>query len=134
MPKDRGTALVTGASSGIGAAFARAIARQGYDLILTARRLNRLEDLSKQLETETGREAKVVSADLSQSEDVERLTKVISAGDPLTLLVNNAGFGGYGPFVDADPSHVESILAVHVGATVHLTRAVLPRMTERGEG
>ena len=131
---DRGKAVVTGASAGIGAAFAHAVARQGHDVMLTARRRDRLDELAVTLRAETGREVDVVPADLSQRSDVENLARMLWDDDRVTLLINNAGFGGYGPFVELDPKDAENIVAVHVGATVRLTRAVLPKMVERGGG
>jgi short-subunit dehydrogenase len=134
MASDRGRALVTGASGGIGSAFAEAIARRGEDLILTARRTDRLEQLAARLRAETESEVEVVPADLTQDEDVDALVERLSSEDRLTFLVNNAGFGGYRPFVELDPDDAENILDVHVGATVRLTRAALPGMIERGSG
>jgi uncharacterized protein len=134
MASDRGKALVTGASAGIGTAFADAIARRGQDLILTARRTDRLEQIAARLRAETDREVEVVTADLTQESNVARLEELLSSDDRLALLVNNAGFGGYRPFVELDPDDARKILSVHVEATVRLTRAVLPGMIERGAG
>jgi short-subunit dehydrogenase len=134
MASELGRALVTGASAGIGTAFAEAIARRGQDLILTARRTDRLEQIAARLSAETESDVEVVPADLTQRSDVARLEKLLSSDERLTLLINNAGFGGYRPFVELDPDDAEDILAVHVGATVRLTRAALPGMIERGNG
>src|SRR5687768_4346002 len=97
MASDLGRALVTGASSGIGAAFAEAIAHRGQDLILTARRTDRLEEMATRLRSESDVEVEVITADLTQESDVARLEEALSSDDRLTLLVNNAGFGGYRP-------------------------------------
>jgi short-subunit dehydrogenase len=134
MASDSGRALVTGASAGIGTAFAEAIARRGQDLVLTARRTDRLEQIAARLRAESDVEVEVITADLTQESDVVRLEEALSSDDRLTLLVNNAGFGGYRPFVELDPGDAENILAVHVGATIRLTHAALPGMVERGNG
>jgi len=134
MASQRNRALITGASAGIGEAFAERLARGGYDLVIAARRRERLDALAQRLAKETGAEVEVFVADLSEAGDLARLEERAASDEGLTLLVNNAGFGAYRPFVELDPAVAESLIDVHVTATVRLTRAVLPRMVARGSG
>lgn len=91
--KTRQTALITGATSGIGKAFAVCYAGMGYDLVVTGRRMDRLEQLCSELSREYGIRAEAVKAELSEEQDMERLLKVIIRRDNIGILVNNAGFG-----------------------------------------
>jgi short-subunit dehydrogenase len=125
--------LITGASSGIGAAFAEQLAAKGYDLVVVARRENRLHDLADRLEREHGADVAVEVADLSSAADLDRLAAIV-AGLELDLLVNNAGFGAYMPFLQLDPARAEELIRVQVLAPTLLARAVLPGMVERGRG
>ncbi len=129
-----GTALITGASSGIGEAFARELAHRGYNLVLLARREALLCSLAEALQREHSILAEPLVADLSSPADLERAA--IRAGEipDLDLLVNNAGFGSGGPFVESDPQEDLRMIRVHVEASVRLTRAALPGMIERGFG
>lgn len=130
----RGTALVTGASSGIGEAFAHRLAREGYRLLLVARRQERLAALATDLQAQYGSAAEVIVADLADPAAVEALAQRIAACSDLTLLVNNAGFGLTGRFAESDPARQLAMIQVHVAATVRLTRAALPGMLARGSG
>ena len=138
MTPDLGTerrrALVTGASSGIGAAFARRLGADGFDLIVAARRRDRLEALAEQLRRDAGVEVDVVEADLADPDQLTQLEARIAADAALELLVNNAGFGGYMPFVNLDPDQAEALIRVHVLAMTRLTRAALPDMIQNGRG
>lgn len=129
-----GVALITGASSGIGAAYARQLARAGYDLILTARRRERLEALAESLRAEHGLMVEVLPADLSVSEDVARVAARIAGLPALDFLINNAGFGRTGPFASSDVAGQLDMVRVHVEATLRLTRAALPGMIARERG
>jgi uncharacterized protein len=131
---DNRRALVTGASSGIGAAFARKLGQEGFDLIVVARRLERLEALAEELHRDAGVTVEVVAADLTDSNQLRQLEALIAETSALELLVNNAGFGGYMPFVDLDPEVAEALIRVHVLALTRLTRAALPGMVENGRG
>jgi uncharacterized protein len=123
------TALITGASSGIGEEFARQLAAMGYDVILVARRKERLEDLAEELSTQ----AHVVTCDLGS--EAEKLPgKVAKLGVDVDLLVNNAGFGLRGHFADLDAGREAEIVRVNCEAVVTLTHAFLPAMIERGQG
>ncbi|MGH7226491.1 MAG: SDR family NAD(P)-dependent oxidoreductase, partial [Gemmataceae bacterium] len=92
----KGTALVTGASSGIGAIYADRLARRGYDLILVARNRGRLDGLAKRIRAETGRAVKVAAADLNDKDDCRRIEAVLRTDTSITMLVNNAGVGAVG--------------------------------------
>ncbi|MDX1524135.1 MAG: SDR family oxidoreductase [Anaerolineae bacterium] len=130
----KGAALITGASSGIGAAYARRLAALGYDLILVARREERLNALAREVEHHYHLQAEVLVADLADSADVTKVEQRLRALDSLTILVNNAGFGTWRQFLEADLQTQLNIIAVNVGALVRLTHAALPGMTARGTG
>jgi hypothetical protein len=128
-----GRALVTGASSGIGATFARALRARGERLVLVARRADRLEALVRELGGEDW--AVALPADLSTSDVAARLRdEVARRGFEIDLLVNNAGLGHTAPFVDQSPEVVRAMLDVNVRAVVELTHAFLPGMLERRRG
>lgn len=130
----RPMALVTGASSGIGATFARQIAQEGYDLTLVARRADRLESLAAELRSQHGVCANAVAADLTRGEDVERIGRLLAQSERLALLVNNAGFGTRGFFFETDAGPQADMHRLHVLATERLTRAALPGMIARRLG
>jgi uncharacterized protein len=132
--RSRPLALVTGASSGIGAAYAERLARDGYDLILVARRRERLEVLAERLRHETDTNAEPLVADLTDAGALSQLESRVADDARLTLVVNNAGFGGYRPFVEVELAVIEELIGVHVSAVTRLTRAVLPGMVHRGKG
>lgn len=127
---ERRVALITGASSGIGAAFARKLASRGYDLILLARREERLRSLAAELKTK----ADVVVADLALEEGIEAAERAIRGCATLDLLVNNAGFGTLGRFWEAEIEGQIRMHEVHVMATMRLTHAALAGMVSRGRG
>jgi uncharacterized protein len=126
-------ALVTGASSGVGAAYAERLAHDGYDLILVARRRERLEALAEKLR-QSGAQAEPLSADLTDADDVQQLETRVANDDRLALLVNNAGFGGYRRFVEVEPRVIDDLINIHVRTVARLTRAALPSMVRRGRG
>lgn len=132
-PHNGSYALITGASSGIGAEFARQLAALGFNLVLTARRQEKLAALAADLQLAHGIKAEVMVADLAQLEDVERLEAKV-AGLNLDVLVNNAGFGTSGGFIDSNLDQQMAMLNVHIVATMRLCRAALPGMTQRGGG
>jgi len=124
-------ALITGASSGIGHAFARRLARDGYDLVLVARRADRLTDLARDLGGEITVET--MSANLTDDGGIRALEDRLRRGD-VTMLINNAGFGNYGPFVETDPDRAEAQIMLHCTAVVRACRAALPAMVARNDG
>jgi short-subunit dehydrogenase len=130
----RPRALVTGASSGIGAAFAERLARDQYDVMVVARRRERLEALAQRLHEHHHVEVEVMAADLTQRDQLLAVERRIAEDTALELLVNNAGFGGYMPFVALDPDRAEELIRLQVVAVTRLTRAALPGMIARGHG
>ena len=126
-------ALVTGASSGIGQALARQIAADGVNLVLTARREERLTNLALELERDQGVKTRVVVADLGESTEVEALLEAVSDLE-IGLLVNNAGFGYVGRFDLLDRDRLRRLVAVNCEAPLILTHALLQGMRERGRG
>lgn len=126
--------LVTGASSGIGAGFARSLAGRGSDLVLVARRGDRLENLASELREKFGVEAEVVVLDLSAPGAAETLKNRITNTKPVDTVINGAGFGTHGPFVSEDEVQVRDEIQVHIGAVVDVTRTFLPEMVHRGRG
>ncbi|NBD07804.1 SDR family NAD(P)-dependent oxidoreductase [Corallococcus silvisoli] len=133
MAGSRGTALVTGTSAGIGAVYARRLAGLGYDLVLVARREERLRALAAELTAAHGVRAEVLRADLTADADIHRVA-ARAGGEDLTLLVNNAGVGGYGPFAQVEPDALEGLAHLHILAPMLATRAALPGMLARGRG
>ena len=127
------TALVTGASSGIGEAYADALASRGIHLVLVARREDRLRELAARLQNAHGIEARSLPADLADSGDLARVDEELQSG-AIDLLVNNAGFGAYMPFTQLPPDRAEELLRVKVVAPTRLTRAALPSMLAKGSG
>jgi short-subunit dehydrogenase len=129
------TALVTGASSGIGRGFADAFARKGFDLVLVARDRSRLEELADALTSQYGVMCEVLPADLSVRADVDRVASRASDRErPVSALVNNAGFGLYQSFLRTDVEDEQRMLDVLVTAVMRVTHAAVPMMIERGSG
>lgn len=129
----RTVVAITGASSGIGAVFARKLA-PGHDLLLIARRKERLEDLSRHLSTEHGARVDILVADLSKQDDLDRVADRIETEPNLTLLVNNAGFGSRGLFWKAHYDQQEQMHKLHILATLRLSHAALRNMVPRDRG
>ncbi len=129
MNQNKPLALITGASAGIGATFARRLSRDGYGLILVARRRDRLEAVA----SEVGG-AEVLPADLTKEEDLKRVERRIAAAPNLDLLVNNAGFGTRGRFFEIAVESQDQMHRLHVMATMRLTHAALRGMVARAKG
>lgn len=130
-----GTALITGASSGIGHAFALLFARHGYDLVLVARNLAALNAVADQIRAEHGVQVLVCMKDLSAPNAAKELFAEVQARDiAIDVLINDAGFAMQGPFVENDTNSVLNMLQVNVVALTHLTRLFLPPMQKRGSG
>ena len=130
----KGTALITGSSSGIGAVYAERLARRGYDLILVARSRGKLDLLARKIGDETGRSVEVIAADLSNRADSARVEEVLRTDQSITLLVNNAGLGATAPLVAADVDKMEEMLTLNVNALMRLTYAAAPAFVARGKG
>jgi len=125
---------VTGASSGIGAAFAEHLARERYELVIVARSRDRLEALASRLRRDHGVGVEVIVADLTRHDDLRVVATAVADDGVLELLVNNAGFGTVGPFVDLDPNREEEEIRLNIVALERLTHAALPAMIARGRG
>ncbi|GAA5165550.1 MULTISPECIES: SDR family NAD(P)-dependent oxidoreductase [Amycolatopsis] len=129
------TVLLTGASSGIGAAFARALAARGADLVLVARRADRLTSLAEELRRSTGVRVEALPADLSRPDVADALRQAVAQrGIQVTGLINNAASGSFAPFAGSDPGTLSAEIAVGALAPMRLTAAFLPAMVHAGHG
>ena len=131
---DRPCALVTGATSGIGAAFASRLAQKGFDLILHGRRQKELMDRAKSLERIYSTSVEIIIAELSRPDEIRKVEERINSLDRLGMLVNNAGYWEPGVFWEHSPDSLEAMIMVHNVAPVRFIRAALPRMLERDKG
>ena len=129
----KGTALITGASTGIGAVYADRLAKRGYDLILVARSREKLSEVAAQLKP-TGRSIETMAADLTKKEDVQRVAERLSTDPTITVLVNNAGLGSAGTLLDSNIHDLESMIYLNVTALARLALAVLPGFLTRKNG
>ncbi|MCK4241446.1 MAG: SDR family NAD(P)-dependent oxidoreductase [Candidatus Atribacteria bacterium] len=127
----QGTALVTGASSGIGEAFAKELASRNYDLVIIARRKDRLLELVEELKSNYSISVDVIPADISTEKGIERVEEYIKKAKNLDLLINNAGFGTKGNFSDVSSEKSINMINLHVLAATRFCRAVLPDMIKR---
>lgn len=129
-----GTAVITGASSGMGKIYAEKLAERGFDLILVARRVERLSALAEQIKAKHGVAVTNIAADLGKPVDLERVAQAIGTDSSITLLVNNAGAMPMGLFAEAQPSVIADMLHVNVLALTRLALAVLPGFKQRDRG
>lgn len=134
IQSDKGTALITGASSGIGAVYADRLARRGYDLILVARNRDRMTSLASHLTTETGRSVEVVAADLGDDSGIAKVGAILASDASITMLVNNAGVGATAPLLESDPAEMDAMIKLNVVALTRLTEAAAPKFVARGSG
>jgi uncharacterized protein len=130
----RGTALITGASSGIGAIYADRLARRGHDLILVGRNRGRLDGVASRLRSETRRAMDVVVANLNERTDLRRVEAVLRTDPSIAVLVNCAGVSAAGPLLSSDADQVEATIALNVIALTRLTYAAEPGFVARGGG
>ncbi|MFE1069790.1 SDR family NAD(P)-dependent oxidoreductase [Streptomyces sp. NPDC058783] len=129
------TALITGSTAGLGAAFARRLAADGHDLVLVARDTERLREQATELHDRHGIEAEVLTADLSTDTGIDAVAARLSdRRSPVDLLINNAGFGNKGRFLDVSMADELTMLKVHCEAVLRLTSAAVEAMRERGRG
>jgi len=131
---NKGTAMITGASSGIGAVYADRLAKAGYDLILVARNAERLRDAASRITRESNRTVEVIAADLTKAEDLARVESVLKTDAGITLLVNNAGVGATAPLLASDIGKMEQMIALNVTALTRLAYAAAPAFVARGNG
>jgi len=132
--KTKGTALITGASAGIGAIYADRLAKRGYDLILVARNQSRLAALAQRLKNETSRSVETIAADLNDKADLARIETTLRTNASITLLVNNAGVGAAAPLLNSDVEKMDEMIRLNVGALTRLTYAAVPGFVTRGGG
>ncbi len=132
--ENKGTAIVTGASSGIGEVYAERLAARGYDLILVARRLDRLEALVKKIGEKTGRKVEALKADLTQKADVALVEKRLKEDASITLLVNNAGISLEGSILENDTAAIEQLIAINITAPTVLSAVAAKVFKARDKG
>jgi uncharacterized protein len=130
----KGTALIIGASRGIGAVYADRLAKRGYDLILVARDHARLETLSARLTSETGRSVTPLPADLNDKADLAKVEATLRGDQTITMLVNNAGVASLAPLLNADVEKMDAMIALNITALTRLTYAAAPAFVARGAG
>lgn len=130
----KGTALITGASTGIGAVYADRLAQRGYDLILIARNGKLLHELASSLSAKTGRKIEALPADLTNKADLRRVEERLKTDSTINLLVNNAGFGGVATLLDSNIDDLENMVDLNITALLRLTAAILPGLVERKSG
>ncbi|MBU9664039.1 SDR family oxidoreductase [Burkholderia multivorans] len=130
----RGTAVVTGASSGIGAIYADRLARRGYDLILVARSRTRLDALAQRITSDTRRSVEVIEADLNDRAALAAVEAKLKQDASITLLVNNAGIGTHTPLLESDVDAMARMIDLNVTALTRLTYAAVPGFVARGHG
>jgi short-subunit dehydrogenase len=130
----RGTALITGASSGIGAVYADRLAQEGYDLILVARSADKLRALAQQLTTRSGRSVETIVADLTKATDLARVEDVLKTDASISVLINNAGFGAAAPLLQSEIGRMEQMITLNVSVLTRLAYAAAPAFVSRGAG
>ena len=131
---NKGTAVVTGASAGMGKLFADRLAKRGFDLLLVARRIDRLEAVAKDLREQYGVGVQTVAADLGAAADLEKVVQILSGDESITLLLNNAGTSTLGSLTDLTLPDLEAMINVNITALTRLTIAVLPNFKKRDSG
>jgi len=134
MTTQNKTAVVTGASAGLGAAYAQRLADRGYDLILVARNAARLETLASDIRSRTGRAVDVISADLTDAAQISVVEERLRTDESIEVLINNAGGGLFTPLTTSDAAASEALINLNVTSLTRLTTAVLPGLTARGRG
>ncbi|MDQ0475035.1 SDR family NAD(P)-dependent oxidoreductase [Labrys wisconsinensis] len=133
-PQNKGRALITGASSGIGAVYADRLARRGHDLVLVARRRDRLAALAQRLRAATDRSIETIAADLDDKADLATIEERLRGDAGITVLVNNAGVGATAPLLGSDVEAMDALIRLNVGALTRLTYAAAPGFAARGAG
>ena len=131
---NKGTALITGASGGIGAVYAEQLAQRGYDLILVARNTQRLHDVAQRIRSNSGQQVDLIAADLTSDAGVADVEARLRADSSITLLVNNAGTGTHTPLLDSDITQMSKMITLNISALTRLTYAAVPGFVARGHG
>ncbi|WP_421557352.1 SDR family NAD(P)-dependent oxidoreductase [Pseudomonas canadensis] len=134
MTQSKGFALITGASSGIGAVYADRLANQGYDLILVARNQQRLDQLAARLKAETQRDIQTVAADLNLPADLSRIEQILLEDSRISLLVNNAGVGATASLLASDADKMDAMILLNVLALTRLAKAAATNFVAQGRG
>lgn len=127
-------ALITGASTGIGARYAQRLAERGYDLVLVARNRARLQAVADKVAASTGRSVEILPADLTREEDLAKVQQRLAGDAAIAMLVNNAGLGATAPLVDSKQEDLDRMIFLNVNALTRLTHAVAPGFVARGHG
>jgi len=130
----KGTAVITGASKGIGAVYASRLAHMGYDLIIIARNHNRLNQMASHITADTARSVEVLAADLGDTQQLAAVERKLRADASITLLVNNAGVGTHTPLLSSDVDQMQAMINLNVVALTRLTYSVVPGFFARGGG
>jgi uncharacterized protein len=131
---NKGIALITGASTGIGAVYADRLAKRGYDLILVARSKDKLDDVAKHIQSATGRKAEILQADLSLPVDVKRVADRLASDSSITAFVNNAGIASASKLLESDPEYLDQIIQINVTAFTRLAVAAASNFVKRSKG
>lgn len=134
QPTPKGTALITGASAGIGAVYADRLAKRGYDLILVARNGDRLKTLASRLAAETGRNVQTIAVDLNDKAGLSKIESVLRDDKSITLLLNNAGIGSVASVLAGNVDEMEAMIDLNITALTRLTYAVAPVFVAKGSG
>ena len=132
--ESKGLAVITGASSGIGAVYADRLGHRGYDLLLVARNHNQMTTMAKKIANDTGSKVDILSADLTLASDLAKVEQFLRSDPRVTMLVNNAGLGATAPLLKSDAASMSRMIALNVEAVTRLTHAVVPEFVKRGAG
>jgi uncharacterized protein len=133
-PLNKGTALITGASTGIGALYAERLAQRGYDLVLVARNRERLDAIARRITESTPRRVEVLAADLNDSRELAGVEARLRTDSGITLLVNNAGVAAATPLLNSDVDQMQAMIALNISALTRLTYAAVPGFVARARG
>jgi uncharacterized protein len=131
---NQGTALITGASTGIGAVYADRLAKRGYDLILVARSKDKLDEVAQKIQSKTGQKVETVRADLSVAADVKKIADRLLTDKSITAFVNNAGIASAGKLLESDPDYLDQIIQINITAFTHLAVAAASSFVKRSSG
>jgi short-subunit dehydrogenase len=131
---NKGTALITGASTGIGAVYADRLAARGYDVILVARSKDKLDDVATRIQSAYSRNTEVIAADLSVPADVKRVANRLASDSAISAFVNNAGIASAGPLVGSDPDYLDQMIEINVAAFTRLAVAAAGNFVKQARG